>query len=77
MASEQDISSDCLDVSVSDVPDTLLDYINSSFVDYLEKAQKAKDFSAKIHHVEGQAPKLVVTFGAKSGKNNLITITTS
>ena len=65
MASEQDVTSDSLDTTVVDVPDDLLGYVKSSIVDYVNKA---KDFSAKIHYVEGQSPKMVVSFGRNPGK---------
>ena len=65
MATEHDVTSDSLDTTVVDVPDELLDYVKSSLVDNINKAKK---FSAKIHHVEGQAPKMVVAFGSRTGK---------
>ena len=59
MASEEDMTSDSLDASIADVPETFLGHIRSSTVDYVNKA----NFSAKIHRVEGRSPKLVVSFG--------------
>ena len=65
MASEQDVTSDSLDSSVIDVPCHLLGYVKSSIVDYINKQQT---FSAKIHHAEGQSPKLVVYFERQPSK---------
>ena len=67
MACDQDNTSDSLDVTVTDVPESLLDYVISNFVNSLKEAKKAKKISAKIHHVEGQSPKLVVNIGDESG----------
>ena len=64
MASEQDVTSDSLDSSVVDVPYQLMDYVKSSIIDYINKE---RNVSAKIHHVEGQSPKLVVSFERQSG----------
>ena len=68
MFSDQDNTSDSLDVTVTDVPESLLDYVISNFVKSLNEAKTAKKISAKIHHVEGQSPNLVLTLGGQSGK---------
>ena len=65
MASEQDVTSDSLDSSVVKVPKELLGYVKSSIIDYINKATPDQ-FSANIHYVEGQSPKLEVSFGGKS-----------
>ena len=66
MASEEDVTSDSLDTSVRDVPAELLDYVKSRII---ENVKNAKDFSAKVHIVEGHSPKMVVSFGGnRSGK---------
>lgn len=66
--SEQDITSDSLDDTVTEVPESLLDYVISNIVDFLIEAKIFRKISAKIHHAEGQLPKLVVTYGDKSAK---------
>ena len=61
-------TSDSLDDTVTDVPDSLLDFAISDFVETLYEARAAKKVSAKIHHAEGQLPKLMFVLGDNSGK---------
>ena len=68
MASEQEITSDSLDDTVTEVPESLLDYVISNIVDSLIEAKISKKITAKIHHAEGQSPKLVLTLGDQSGR---------
>lgn len=67
MASEQDVTSDSLDASVVGVPKELLGYVKSSIIDYINKATP-EQFSAKIHYVEGQSPKLEVSCGGNQNE---------
>ena len=61
-------TSDSLDDTVTDVPDALLDFAISDFVETLYEARAAKKISAKIHQSEGQSPKFMFMLGDKSGK---------
>ena len=65
MASEEDMTSDSLDVTVTDIPENLQGYVKNKVAEYITQA---KDVSMKIHHVQGQSPKLVMTFGTSTGK---------
>ena len=67
MASEEDLTSDSLDVTETAVPDDLLDYVRDKVVDYVKQA---KYFSATIQHIQGQSLTLVLSFGNKVGKPN-------
>ena len=61
-------TSDSLDDTVTDVPDSLLDFAISDFVETLYEARAAKKVSAKIHHAKGQSPKFMVVLWDNSGK---------
>ena len=65
MASEEEITSDSLNVAVTDVPETLIEYVKVKVAEYITQS---KDVSAKVHRVKGQSPKLVLTFGEEKGK---------
>ena len=64
MASKEDVGSDSLDVAVEELPDDLTEYVKTKVAEYI---RQAKDVKAKIHHVKGQQPKLVMTFGENQG----------
>ena len=57
MEYKQDNATDSLDVTVTDVPEYLLDYVISNFVESLKEANNSMKISASIRDVEGQSPK--------------------
>ena len=59
MASEEDLTSDGLDVIVKDVPEHLQGFVKTKVAEYITKS---KDVSMEIHESQGHAPRLVVTF---------------
>ena len=67
MASEDDMTSDSLDVTVTDVPENLQGYVKTKVAEYITQS---KDVSMKIHQVQGQSPRLVMSFGTNTGKTN-------
>ena len=68
MASGYANTSDSLDDTVTDVPDSLLDFAISDFVEILYEARAAKKVLAKIHQSEGQSPKFMFVLRDNSGK---------
>ena len=72
MASGYGNTSDSLDVTVKAVPEHLLEYAVSNFVQTLKEAKNAKKFSAEIHIAEGQLPKFVLLLENQLGKYNCV-----
>ena len=68
MASGYGNTSDSLDVTVKAVPEHLLEYAVSNFVQTLNEAKNAKKLSAEIHTAEGQLPKFVLLLEGQPGK---------
>ena len=71
MASETGNTSDSLDVTVTEVPKNLQGYVKAKVAEYIGQTN---DVCMKIHQVQGQLPKLMVTYGTNSGKYNNIFI---
>lgn len=69
MASEDDMTSDSLDVTVTDVPENLQEYVKTEVAKYITHS---KDVSMKVHQVQGQSPKLVMIFGSNTGRGTRI-----
>ena len=70
MASDDDMTSDSLDVTVTDVPENLQGYVKTKVAEYIAQS---KDVSMKIHQAQGQSPRLVISFGTNTGKNKRFT----
>ena len=68
MASGYANTSDSIDETVTDVPEVLLEYAVSDFVQTLLDAKEEKKLSAKVHQAEGQSPKFMFMLGDSSGK---------
>ena len=64
MASEEDVTSDSLDVNVTRVPEGLQEYVKTKVAEYITKS---KDVSMEIHRATGQSTKLVMTVGKNPG----------
>ena len=65
MASEEELTSDSLDTTETDLPKSLSSYVRDQVLDYI----KQTEFSAKIQHIQGQSPKLVLSFGNLARQN--------
>ena len=65
MASEEELTSDSLDTTETDIPEALLGYLRDQVVGYIKQTK----FSAKFQHTEGQSPKLVLSFESKDHRN--------
>ena len=65
MASEEETTSDGYNVCVRPVPTSLLPYIRSRIIHYVNEA---KDFSAEVQQISETDAQLVFYYGAKSGK---------
>ena len=61
MASEEELTSDSIDTTETDIPEALLGYARDHVIDHIKQTK----FSAKIQHIEGQSPKLVLSFESK------------
>ena len=64
MASDSEISSDCIDGYITKVSEAHVDYLKRRVANYL---LEAKNMSAEIHHAPGQPARLYFTEGPSSG----------